>query len=334
MVAASLGDEAMVRTLLTHGARADRAHPWARTSPLHFAAEVGAAGVVAALCEAGARADARKANGATPLHAAADANKPAAIRQLLSGDATDRTHAAACVGASVDALVQGDTTALYLASQRGHVEAVRELLRLGAAPDFAMPKRPRGWNKQRERERLRSQGNGGGSALAETDGWEAVLEYDPMSRVPAEVGNGAAALHAACENGHVDVALALIDGGADIETRSMGGVTPLVLAVQYRRAGVVEALLGRGADASARWRGLSALAYALEDADAARAERVASLLLAHGAPAEDGGARAMARRARNARGEELLARAASDARRAREARVARGAEAEAARDEL
>ena len=39
----------------------------------------------------------------------------------------------------VDALLNGDTTPLYLAAQRGHVRAVRALLKAGANKDFEMP---------------------------------------------------------------------------------------------------------------------------------------------------------------------------------------------------
>ena len=41
-----------------------------------------------------------------------------------------------------DGLMNGDTTALYLAAVHGHTEAVKALLKYGANPSFAMPRSP------------------------------------------------------------------------------------------------------------------------------------------------------------------------------------------------
>ena len=53
-----------VHALLRHGSTlVDQAHAFAQCTALHFAAEMGHVPVIAALCEAGADADARKSTG-------------------------------------------------------------------------------------------------------------------------------------------------------------------------------------------------------------------------------------------------------------------------------
>eukprot|EP00966_Prymnesium_polylepis_P284074 6562449-Prymnesium_polylepis.1 len=95
----------------------------------HFAAEMGHGVIIEALCAAGADANAPKTTGGTPLHTAADCNQPRAISALL---------AAGC-GARPSALLNKDTSPLYLAAQRGFVEACAALLDGGADVNFAMP---------------------------------------------------------------------------------------------------------------------------------------------------------------------------------------------------
>jgi truncated hemoglobin YjbI len=56
------------------------------------------------------------------------------------------------------------------------------------------------------------------------------------------------ALHMAARRGHVPVAAALLDCGADIEARDRAGDTPLRRAVNCGKADVAELLLSRGAD--------------------------------------------------------------------------------------
>ena len=65
-------------------------------------------------------------------------------------------------------------------------------------------------------------------------------------------GNGAQALHAAAENGHVFAIQALVEGGADINSLGALGITPLAIAAQHNQAKAVKALLDLGADPEAR----------------------------------------------------------------------------------
>lgn len=55
-------------------------------------------------------------------------------------------------------------------------------------------------------------------------------------------------LHAAAAGGHPDIALLLIERGADVRIPDAGGHTPLHIAAENGLVEVVKALLGRGAD--------------------------------------------------------------------------------------
>ena len=55
-------------------------------------------------------------------------------------------------------------------------------------------------------------------------------------------------LHAAVAGGHVEVALQLIERGADVNARDAGGHTPFHIAAEGGYVPVVKALLARGAD--------------------------------------------------------------------------------------
>jgi ankyrin repeat protein len=95
------------------------------------------------------------------------------------------------------------------------------------------------------------------------------------------------ALHYAARSGSSDIALKLLEKGADVNARTPGGWTPLILAAENGRSETVHLLLQKGADVDAQTQarrptvGLTALhrAATLEDP-----ETILTLLL-HGADA-------------------------------------------------
>jgi len=217
MVAAAFGHLRVVEALLEGGADPRAAHPFAGTTALHFAAEMGRAGVIAALCAAGARADARTVAGGQPLHTAADTNQSVSVAALL---------APGC-GADANALLNGDTTPLYLAAQRGLTAVVRALAAAGADLDYVMPR-----------------GKFKGSVVPFDDGADSapIPEGAFYAEKNTKVGNGATALHAAVENGHLDTARALLALGAE-QQNSMEGASPLLISLQYKHPRIALALL-------------------------------------------------------------------------------------------
>lgn len=215
---------------------------------------MGNLGIISLLCSRGANVDATKTTGSTPLHTAADVNQTAAVRLLLSAPCNADPHA----------LMSGDTTPLYLAAQvwSAPVQSTcamrhslappltptnsaaglrlsksccstctptvfsfpcprvlctsmckrwtKPMLLVGARTPHASPAPPRSTNS------LTTQ-------VCTASGF-----YSPRN---TEVGNGATALHAAVENGHLATVDALLAGGAKQAT-TMQGVSPLLLAIQ------------------------------------------------------------------------------------------------------
>ena len=234
MVAAAMGHEGVASELCEGGADVNFAHAFGGSTALHFAAEMGRASLIAALCAVGADPNARKTTGGTPLHSAADADQAAAVTALVS----------ATCNASTTTLLNGDTSALYLAAQRGYVNTSAALLDAGADVNFVMPR---------------------GSFRAELTVHGAATPLGAGGFYPernTEVGNGASALHAAVENGHRAMVRLLLARGAR-QLNSMEGVAPLLLSLQYHHPTIaidlVKAAEPPDVDARAPQDGTSAL---------------------------------------------------------------------------
>ena len=131
MVAASFGHLDIARLLVETGDGVDLnyQHTFALTTAMHFAAEMGRVDVVRYLCMKGADPHAPKKTGGTPLHTASDTNQSTVVAVLLSNTC----------GARHTDLMNGDTSPLYLAAQRGFSSVLRILLAHGADVDFVMP---------------------------------------------------------------------------------------------------------------------------------------------------------------------------------------------------
>ena len=213
MMAASMGHLAAVQALLDGGANPDTGHNYGKSTALHFAAEVGRDDVVRELCKRGAKVEAEKVTGGTALHSAADANQPGTVQVLVEHCKAD-----------VNRLLMKDTTPLYLAAQRGFTEVVVMLLSLGADANYVMPR----GTSSTQMIHLSEGGNEG---------------FYPVKNT--EIGNGATALHAAVENGHLEAAKVLLEAGA-VQSNSMEGATPLVIALQYKHPNIALLLLEDG----------------------------------------------------------------------------------------
>ena len=76
------------------------------------------------------------------------------------------------------------------------------------------------------------------------------LKGDPTSetRVSSMDGVGATPLHWAGQNGHTELAMLLLDRGANPETKCSWGQTPLHKSAEFGHTDLVKLLLGRGAD--------------------------------------------------------------------------------------
>eukprot|EP00439_Symbiodinium_sp_Y106_P046547 s5647_g5.t3 len=163
---------------------------------------------------------AAKAQGGTALHTAADTNNSAVVEALLS-------EPCSC---DPEALLLGDTPALYLAASRGFPDVIEALLAGGANPDRTL------------RQRRSGSGGKGFKAPLTADSAAASLPGSRKDMPGFEEANGATALHAACENGHLMAVQVLLDAGSR-QLATMQGVTPLITALQYRQRAIARVLL-------------------------------------------------------------------------------------------
>jgi len=103
---------------------------------------------------------------------------------------------------------------------------------------------------------------------------------DANSRDEGLGNNRRTVLIAATENGHYDIVMALLNRGADVNARGLGGRTALVAAALKGHLAMVRALLEKGADVNVRdFNGNSALKLVSGE----QREDIVSTLVSHGA---------------------------------------------------
>ncbi len=209
-------------------------------TPLSLASLNGSRAATSLLLEAGADVNLSRMSGETPLMTAARVGSIEVVRLLLEGGADlnaaeharqqtslmwaiAESHTAVSqllveVGASVSARTTLGFTPLLFAAQQGNLDAVQLLLAAGADVNDSAP-----------------DGIGG----------------DTNARVRYRPGTDAHALLVAIDSGHAEMALYLLERGADANHDGAGRAA-LHAAVQQRMPEVVSALLSRGANADAR----------------------------------------------------------------------------------
>jgi len=194
-------------------------------TPLHWAARYGHIEIARLLLSKGADAKA-SSSGWTPLHSAGACGSVPCIRLLLDA------------GADVNAASQdGGRTALDLAAQGSHVEAVKELLAKGARLDAHWDHRGTPLHRAAERNDRK---------LVEI---LLAAGADINSRTRREqFGGEVTPLFVAVAGGRDDVAKLLIGKGADVNARSAFGSTPLHSAAALGNLEMVKLLIEKGAD--------------------------------------------------------------------------------------
>ena len=275
--AAKSGHVEIAKLLISSGADVQAETRIGAYTPLHIASESAKLAVVKMLLEAGADVNARTtSNGASPLHlAAAAANGPEVVAALLDrgADANARETyagqtplmfaASSNRAASVMELTAHGadpaliTTVLDVATQvaqdrRGH-EELRQIL------DFI-----RGCGLQpswiQEQQAIRTVRSHLDDELQPSERWgrptrrdhDNVLtrygQYLSIREVLVGKVGGTTALLYAARDGQADAAMALLDGGANIDQVSGDGSSPLLAAAMNGHFDLVLRLLERGAD--------------------------------------------------------------------------------------
>ncbi|MEO8100317.1 MAG: ankyrin repeat domain-containing protein [Acidobacteriota bacterium] len=245
-------DAAAVKTLLVQKADV-RAVEADGATPLHWAAETGNAEIAGLLLAAGADAKAANRYSITPMALAAEGGHAALIDQLIKA------------GVDVNATFGDGQTALMSAALNGNVESVRTLLKNGAQVN-AVEK----FKGQTALMWAAGEGNTAATALLvefgadvkakSKGGFTAFLFAVLNDRIPAmrtlvehganlddRAPDGSTALNMAIINAHLDMASALLDLGADPKIQDLNG-TPLHSLMWMRKPGASWEAAGTASD--------------------------------------------------------------------------------------
>jgi uncharacterized protein len=237
--AAIKGDAEIAQVLLYAGANVKATTRIGAYTPLYLAARGGYTPVIAAIIAAGADTDVRTANGSTPLMIAAAGGDPRAVTVLIEN------------GADVNAqdTAKGETPLMYAAAYN-RVDAIKALLRHGAdtrlttkivdlhaltAPEEEGPSRgPQAAAAARA-----------GNQAAQVPGVTRPYRYNELIGTQG----GFSALHFTAREGHADSATTLIDAGADLNLANPGDkATPFLTAIINGHFDLAMDMLERGAN--------------------------------------------------------------------------------------
>ena len=236
LVASRSGNATVVRVLLEVGARVARRTTTGETA-LHLAAASGSVEAVSAIIAHQAEVDALEgARGQTALMFAAAAGRTEVVRALLlaGADPSVETRVVDYVTMAAD-----DNVAARLRSQR--LQELHGQRRVYNGPEGITP-------AQEEEEDTETEDAEAEDAEAEEAEEQERSEPFSYDQLVGEQG-GNTALHYAAREGHRDAAIALLDGGADINHVTAGDFTsPLLIATINGRFDLAAELLERGAD--------------------------------------------------------------------------------------
>ena len=249
-LASRAGHGGVVRVLLEAGSDPNATTTTSGVTPLHLAAAAtGGADAVAALLEYGAQANAKEASsGQTPLIFAAAYNRAAAVTKLLEHDANPSVTTEV-VDVLESVLLDREANRRFrdaVSLFRGSRETARDQELSSSQVQEAV---------SAQREFLSSSQNVGDLAPDDLVSLRSDYPGGPDVRRPpyretlvSMTGGMTALLHAARE-GHVEAALALLEGGADVDQVSGGDRTsPLLMATLNGQFDLALLLIERGAD--------------------------------------------------------------------------------------
>lgn len=234
--AAIKGDAELAQMLIVAGANVRATTRIGSYTPLYLAAKGGYSGVVAALLAAGADAKAVTSNGTTPLMIAAAAGDTKSITSLIEN------------GAEIEAKdgAKGETPLIFAAGFN-RTDAVKLLLARGANAK-ATTKVVDLFALTAPEEEAMARGTGGAATPARpADIAGATRAYRYNELISSQ--GGLTALLFATRQGFTDTAMALLDGGADINQLNAGDKTsPLLMSIINGHFDLAMLLLKRGAN--------------------------------------------------------------------------------------
>jgi uncharacterized protein len=239
--AATRGDAEMVSVLLYAGANVRATTRLGGYTPLHLASQRGHEAVIERLIKGGANPNLATATGATPLMLAAASGHVAAVKQLAAqqSDLNARERA-------------NDQTALMFAAAFDRPEVVKLLIEVGAdvqltskVLDVSALESPEDALQEEIRQATQRRPAAAPDASKEVAGVTRPFKYNEL--IGKQGGFGA--VHYAARQGSTASVMALLDGGAEVNVRATSdGTTPLLMAIVNGHYDLAMALLDRGAD--------------------------------------------------------------------------------------
>lgn len=235
------------------------------------------------LIQYGADVNTRDRNRETPLHLASGHGKLDMVRLLLTS------------GSSVDSQDE-DSTPLHRAAQSGHLDIVILLLRSGAGVNVHNSNDKTAKDLALDHGRL-DVARCLTEWIEDVDGQNCInlasLDTASQDSLPSvarsSLGHGSepnipdersTSLHDASDAGHIEIVRSLLEGGADVNERDIGHLTPLAHASRRGHLEVVKLLINYSSDVNSQdWIGWTALHIASRY----RHVDVVHLLLDHGA---------------------------------------------------
>ncbi len=246
--AAQKGDVDLAKVLLYASANVRATTRIGGYTPLLIASRNGDAAMIRTLVEGGADANNQTTNGTTALMLASAAGKADAVKVLLEK------------GANVNAKenVKGET-ALTFAAAYGRADVVRELIAHQADVSMTTKVQDLAVFAEEEQKRLaelfalqgRGRGEPGAGGRGRGPQGPQIAGVTRQYNYTELVGywGGMSPLHLAARQGHLDVANALLDAGADVNQRAAGDqTTPLLIATINGQFDLAKQLLDRGAN--------------------------------------------------------------------------------------
>ncbi|EPE30107.1 Ankyrin repeat-containing protein [Glarea lozoyensis ATCC 20868] len=261
-------DQIVKLILATEGVEIDVKYS-SNSTPLHWAAEGGRASIVSMLLKSGAKINAVDVRKWTPLHKAAWHGHEAAVQVLLDYKPDVEAEEALLDNkADMESEDSDGGTALHAASERGHENVVKLLLKTGAKVnatdiDGGTALHRASWNghlvvvqllldakadvKARYSYGFRE---GSKSPSRDSSGEEVVVRLlmEKGAEVAAKYYQGGTALHWAAWSGHEEVVRLLLEKGADFTARDSLGETPLSAATKGVYDAMVAHLREKGVD--------------------------------------------------------------------------------------
>lgn len=234
--AAMNGDAEMARMLIVAGANVRATTRLGSYTALYLAAKGGYSDVVAALLAAGADAKATTSNGTTPLMIAAASGDTRTINSLIEN------------GADVNATETKGETPLMFAAGFNRLDAVKLLLAKGANHKATTKVTDLFALTAPEEESMARQAGRQTQARADIAGATRAYRYNEL----ISSQGGLSALLFAARQGFTDVAMALLDAGADVNQPNAGDkTTPLVMSIINGHFDLAMKLIDRGANVNA-----------------------------------------------------------------------------------